>query len=140
MKPIKIIDNLYLGDANSGKDIELLRKFNIIAIVNISGGKLLFQQEIKYLRINITDSNKANIADYLDEVTQFILDNVKLGGVLVHCQAGISRSPSFIVAFLAKHNNMSVTDALAYVKKCRPSVRPKDKFIESIRSWHEKKN
>ncbi|AYV82863.1 MAG: internalin-A precursor [Hyperionvirus sp.] len=140
MKPLKIIDNLYLGDHNSAKNIELLKKFKIIAIINISGGKMLFQSEIKYLRINMPDSDKSKITDHLDEAVKFISDHIKNGAVLVHCHAGMSRSPSFIVAYLARKNQMTVDDALLHVKKCRPAIRPKDKFIEEIKLWLIKLN
>jgi predicted protein tyrosine phosphatase len=44
--------------------------------------------------------------------------------VLVHCQAGVSRSPSVVVAYLMSRRQMNLADALELTRKRRWGVLP----------------
>lgn len=135
MHPVKIIDNLYLGNRSTGQNLMLLKKHKIIAILAVGCNKLMYESDFKYLKLNILDSNSANISNYLDDAMKFICENIKNGNVLVHCQGGISRSPAFIIAYLAKYHNMTVTGAINHVKKIRKAIRPRQKFLDDIEIW-----
>ena len=137
MKPLEIIKNLYLGNSQTPKKLELLKKYNIIAIINISAGKILYPSEIEYLKINMTDSSESNISPHLDLVVEFIHKYISKGCVLVHCQGGISRSPAFIVAYLTKYHEMTVDTAVKYMKSKKKSITPKENFIDAIRIWKQ---
>lgn len=52
--------------------------------------------------------------------------------VLVHCQAGVSRSATVIIAYLMKHTLMTMTDAYKYVKSRRPVVSPNLNFMGQL--------
>lgn len=45
------------------------------------------------------------------------------GRILVHCNKGVSRSPSVVVAYLMKTKELSFPDALQFVQEKRPIVR-----------------
>lgn len=132
MKPIMIIENLFLGNIDTAKDINTLHKHGIKAIVNISAGIANFPSEFIYLKIHMLDRSESTITKYIDTVTDFIYENIKKGGVLVHCRAGISRSPSFILSYLIKYCAMSVDNGLKLLKDKRPEIRPKKEFIDAI--------
>lgn len=57
--------------------------------------------------------------------------------VLVHCQAGVSRSPAVCAAVLAARNNLSYETAIAHVKKARPRANPTDPLEASARRYIE---
>jgi dual specificity phosphatase 12 len=44
--------------------------------------------------------------------------------ILVHCQAGISRSPATVMTWLIKYRGQSVENAHTMVKRARPFIRP----------------
>eukprot|EP00929_Paragymnodinium_shiwhaense_P034938 TRINITY_DN18958_c0_g1_i1.p1 TRINITY_DN18958_c0_g1~~TRINITY_DN18958_c0_g1_i1.p1 ORF type:complete len:277 (+),score=63.95 TRINITY_DN18958_c0_g1_i1:65-895(+) len=46
------------------------------------------------------------------------------GGVLVHCASGVSRSCATCVAWLMLRRGLSLDDALAQVRQCRPTANP----------------
>lgn len=53
-------------------------------------------------------------------------------GVLVHCQAGVSRSATIVIAYLMKHTLMTMTDAYKYVRSRRPVVSPNLNFMGQL--------
>lgn len=53
-------------------------------------------------------------------------------GVLVHCQAGVSRSATVVIAYLMKHTLMTMTDAYKYVRSRRPVVSPNLNFMGQL--------
>lgn len=57
--------------------------------------------------------------------------------VLVHCQKGRSRSATIVMAYLIKANGWTVTEALTYCTKRRPSVEPNIGFLSALGEWQE---
>lgn len=52
--------------------------------------------------------------------------------VLIHCEAGISRSPTITVAYLIYKKNMEALEAYNFVKKLRPIVSPNFGFMGQL--------
>jgi protein-tyrosine phosphatase len=44
--------------------------------------------------------------------------------VVVHCEVGMSRSPTIVISYLMKYQNMTLREAYNHVKKRRPIVSP----------------
>ena len=54
--------------------------------------------------------------------------------VFVHCKAGISRSPTIVMAWLILYKKYSFDDAWTTVVKARPFVRPNPSFVKILKS------
>lgn len=57
--------------------------------------------------------------------------------VLIHCQAGASRSAAVMTAFLMQQAGLRARDALRYVQKRRPIARPNEGFRKTLLTWEE---
>lgn len=57
------------------------------------------------------------------------------GGVYVHCRAGISRSPSFIMAYLIWKNRITFKQADNIVGKVHPDALPNSNFVKELEKF-----
>ncbi|XP_061389998.1 DC-STAMP domain-containing protein 2-like [Musca vetustissima] len=71
----------------------------------------------------------------LDKAFNFIDKALNNGGcVLIHCNAGVSRSASVVIAYLMKYKNMDFEIAHGYVKTRRECIQPNAGFLKQLRS------
>lgn len=83
--------------------------------------------------INIADNSEQILAKFFDEAHQFIDEaRRKKCNVLVHCLAGISRSPTIAIAYLMRVNSLRLQDAYNLVKQCRPQIDPNLSFVGQL--------
>jgi len=104
--PSLVIDNfLYHGDLGHASNFGLLKQLQIQHIINVCDCELdqLIKENFNILWINLYDEMQANIKKYFEQTNKFLHEcqsnNQK---VLVHCQMGISRSSSVVLAYLMK--------------------------------------
>ncbi len=57
--------------------------------------------------------------------------------VLFHCAAGVSRSASFVIAYLMKANQISYLQAYNLVKTKRPIIRPNSGFVQQLQEYEK---
>jgi hypothetical protein len=50
----------------------------------------------------------------------------------VHCQVGVSRSVTLVLAYLMKYEGLSLKEAVERVKSCRPFICPNRGFLEIL--------
>ena len=78
---------------------------------------------IEYCRVPVRDHEAANINLFFDGATAFIHRHLTRGGsVVVHCQMGVSRSATIVLAYLIRYQSLSRDAAYTRVKACRPQV------------------
>uniref|UniRef100_A0A673AVL3 protein-tyrosine-phosphatase n=1 Tax=Sphaeramia orbicularis TaxID=375764 RepID=A0A673AVL3_9TELE len=130
-----ILPFLFLGNERDAQDLDLLLRLNIGYVVNVTTHLPLYHQNsgLRYKRLPATDNSKQNLRQYFEEVFEFIEEAYQSGqGVLVHCQAGVSRSATIVIAYLMKHTLMTMTDAYKYVRSRRPVVSPNLNFMGQL--------
>ena len=112
-----IVDNIYLGSAYSAVNSEVISKFSITSIANITKDiPNFYPEEIEYLNIKLDDNGKDDISLYqLNQCIEFIKKSS--GNVLIHCLAGRSRSVTVILYYLIKEKKMTLNEALTLIKK-----------------------
>jgi len=80
--------------------------------------------------MRLRDNNKDSFLGHIDQVAESIEEELEAKKkVLVHCQAGLSRSPAVIAGFLVLKRGLSVSDALDTIKIVRPSISPSQRLL-----------
>ncbi|XP_051236661.1 dual specificity protein phosphatase 19-like isoform X2 [Dicentrarchus labrax] len=106
-------------------------------VLNVAYGVTnLFPDQLVYKTLQILDLPDTDITSYLGECSSFIDQARKQGGVvLVHCNAGVSRSSSIAIGYLMLTEGLSFDDAYSQVKLARPSIHPNPGFYQQLQSY-----
>jgi len=78
--------------------------------------------------IDLQDYEDEKIYPHLDFAHNYIKNMLKDHNVLVHCQMGMSRSSSLVIAFLMKEYGMDYHSARIFAKNKRKIVQPNEGF------------
>lgn len=136
-EPVEILKHLYLGSEIHASQREVLERLGITSIVNVSRNiPNFFENTFHYKSIPVDDTYTADIGKWFEEAAKFI-DSVKnsKGRVLVHCQAGISRSATICLAYLISRYRLRLDEAYEYVKKRRSIISPNFNFMGQLLNW-----
>jgi len=134
----KITKRLFLGNDHDASDEEALRKAKITHVLSMVARKWNAKQcyDIKRKCVPMSDIGNSNIMKLLDEVLDFMEESQKRKNkLLVHCQLGQNRSPTIVMAFLMKYENISFHKAWRKVKQKRVIVQPNVNYIKQLRDW-----
>ncbi|XP_046842219.1 dual specificity protein phosphatase 19-like isoform X1 [Xenia sp. Carnegie-2017] len=113
-----VADNLYISSQDGACNLEHLRLQKITHIVNVATGIVnQFPNEFQYKTVEILDLPETRIGQHFAELSSFIEKGLEDGKVLVHCNAGVSRSSTVVIAYLMKSKNIGLDDAFHLVKK-----------------------
>ncbi|XP_036309506.1 dual specificity protein phosphatase 10 [Pipistrellus kuhlii] len=139
-----ILPFLFLGNEQDAQDLDAMQRLNIGYVINVTTHLPLYHYEkglFSYKRLPATDSNKQNLRQYFEEAFEFIEEAHQCGkGLLIHCQAGVSRSATIVIAYLMKHTRMTMTDAYKFVKGKRPIISPNLNFMGQLLEFEEDLN
>ena len=82
----------------------------------------------------MNDSLDQNLLEYLPSAFQFIQGAIDRGeAVLVHCNAGVSRSGSVCVAWLMQTLKIDFEEALKLAKLKRAIITPNSNFVNQLK-------
>ena len=88
--------------------------------------RLILPDHSYKINLKIDDITKA--LDILEEL-------IGKGPVLVHCYAGIERSPLICIAWLIKNKSLDINDALRYLMEVNPGTNPLPKQINLLKEF-----
>ena len=139
--PSKIFNWLYLGTFLNACDINELKRIGINYILNCAAECQNFNlpNDIKELHLNIRDENAFYLIPFFEEANIF-MNKVRMSGdiMLIHCKFGISRSVSFIIAYMVKYFGFNVENSLNYIKKRRKQINPNEGFLYQLFEYEKK--
>ncbi|XP_020791762.1 dual specificity protein phosphatase 12 [Boleophthalmus pectinirostris] len=130
-----VTSGLYIGTAADLNDGQGLVGAGVTHVLTVdSTGPLLPPDSglcTKWL--SILDEATSDLLSHLNECFLFIQGAVDGGGaVLVHCQAGRSRSATVVTAYLMKKYQLSFTEAYDKLRKLKPDVQVNPGFEEQL--------
>ena len=151
-RPIAVTPDLFVGPApTSVEDVERLAALGISRLLSLQTDRdlaarglhwntlwgLLMARGIRAERQPIIDFDNKDFARHLgaavDMLDELVQPDVATPRVYVHCTAGINRSPSVILAWLARENGMDAAKSL--LAKAHPDAVPYDDLVAQ---WHKK--
>ncbi|XP_021946441.1 dual specificity protein phosphatase 10 [Folsomia candida] len=89
--------------------------------------------------IPVSDNLSENLAPYFEDACSFIEEARQKGEkILIHCHAGISRSPTIAIAYIMKHINLSTLEAYAFVQRNRRIISPNLNFMGQLVEFESK--
>ncbi|XP_063233841.1 dual specificity protein phosphatase 10-like [Bacillus rossius redtenbacheri] len=131
----RVLPFLYLGNARDAADLGCLRARGVTRVLNVTSHLPGYHEHrgISYKQLPASDSGQQNLKQYFEEAFAFIEEARQTGAsVLVHCQAGVSRSATIAIAYIMKHKRLSVGDAYRLVKSARPIISPNLNFMGQL--------
>ena len=141
LHPSKILDWLYLGSYRNACDKQEIKDLGINYVLNCALECMeSFPPGVKYCHLKLNDSPNFRIINYLDKASAFINQAQSNNGIiLVHCQLGISRSTTCVIAYFIKYLGYTAINALNFIKQKRTQVMPNFGFLNQLMIY-EKKN
>ncbi|EFA03077.1 dual specificity protein phosphatase 21 isoform X1 [Tribolium castaneum] len=131
----ELTDNLVLTSASS-VNTNVLDALNITCVINVAPelpDTPLHRSDIIYHKIPLLDSGNSRIYTHFDEAADLIHKVANSGGkTLIYCVAGVSRSASICLAYLMKHQGLTLLEAYNYVKLRRPKIKPNCGFFKQL--------
>lgn len=129
----QITDKIYLGNLYGSLCKEELKLYEIThVLVCIFGMHKPFPEDFQYKLLEMLDDEREDLTLFLKEALLYI-DNA--GKIYIHCQAGVSRSSSVVIAYLMWKNRLTYLEAKRQVKEKRKCVCPNDTFEKQLKEF-----
>lgn len=136
-----ILPGLYICDYKDMEDHRILKAHSITHVINCAAG--LDTASFPFLKgthkLEFEDEDESS---YLEKASAMIREGAHMlqeffgpgHTVAVHCMAGISRSPSVVIAWLILYRGMSYEDAFSLVIRRRSFIRPNTLFTRILKN------
>jgi atypical dual specificity phosphatase len=110
---------------------------SITHVLSIGASPTTKVDGVTYHRLSLNDTVSSSITKVTDAACEIIdraiASKKGTGRILVHCSAGISRSPMIVAAYLMKQKGMTLKAALRQIIHLRPQISPNAGFLEQLK-------
>lgn len=133
-------NKIFLGSQSSASKeaLRALQEADIVGICNCTARSPKFHLGLlKYSQVNVHDNSAADILRYLEGAALFLHAMLQEGSVLVHCEYGVSRSSTVVIAYLMRYHSMTRDEAYVWIKKRRPKVNPNQGFWDQLATYEQ---
>jgi protein tyrosine phosphatase len=135
--PAKIHDNcnVYLGSEADALDENFISSEKITTVLSIQSWEIQKKIDgITYEFVQANDNSEQDLKSKFEYICNFLKKHEN-ERVLVHCQAGISRSATACLAYLMKETNQSLETCFSELRKRREIVNPNFAFLGQLKCW-----
>jgi protein-tyrosine phosphatase len=151
----QINSRIYITSRLAAQNLEKLKSKNIKYILALYEERIpkyvrnmYRDNNIEYVQILIEDSPFIDISEFFLYTNNFIKNSLKKknGSVLVHCNMGVSRSCSIVLAYLLYKlykmkkkypKDIILFELLKRVREKRPICGPNGRFMEQLKRYEE---
>lgn len=127
---------IFQGDRKAAADCDLLKKNDIRLVVNCSNHLPNSCPSLIYHNIKINDTPEEQFGIRLCDAAKLIESFAKNneGNVLIHCNAGMSRSSTVTLAFMVLIMEMKLNMAFSMLKQRRSYANPNPGFWVELKA------
>lgn len=127
--------NLFITDQFGVSDVNQLQHYRIKHVFNMSPVQLKEFPGISYYNLPVSDDSEQNILQFFDRVFSKMDElTYQRQNIVINCQAGVSRSASFLIGYLIR-NGLTYDTSYQLVKSCRPVINPNKGFVEQLKQY-----
>lgn len=129
-QPAQVTGHVYLGSQDCCEPA-ILDAHRISHVLSVG---IQSSVSCSHTFVECLDLPETDIVPVIQRCTE-VLDACVADGrnILVHCNAGVSRSPAIVIAYLMQRRNCQYQDAFELVKAVRPCIRPNAGFEAQLR-------
>ncbi|XP_057320255.1 dual specificity protein phosphatase 19 [Microplitis mediator] len=127
-----IIPGLFISSQDPVYNLDILESHGIKNILSLGINPEVKFPDINYYYVDILDLPEFDLFKVLNECIKIIHENIS-ENILVHCNAGVSRSPTIVLGYLMACKKLSYTQAYDFVKNIR-YIRPNDGFVNKLKN------
>ncbi len=140
-EPIQIIQHLFLGSQNHAKNAELRRSIPYALNVAREVSPTEQQQGSSPKTKKFAWGHDSEILDEIEEAVGFIHECLSRSrNVLVHCQLGVSRSATVIIAYFMRYHDMGLREAYNLVKSKAEEISPNVYLMSQLVEYEDMLN
>ncbi|KAK3843294.1 MAG: dual specificity phosphatase, partial [Linnemannia gamsii] len=146
-EPVCVLPNLYLGAEHNATNVRVLKRLGITFVLNVaieiakqegstttittqldtSAAEEATRGTIDFKSLAWTHHQKDLLRDFpaaFAMIDAALAANNGQGKALVHCQLGVSRSASLVIAYVMRARGMGLTEAYDFVKQRSGVISP----------------
>ncbi len=129
----QVLPNLYISDAPSTRDLPSDHDFDEVVTLGYFDSMGYSRPEASTTNDEFVFPDGPHEYDTFEAAVEYVLAALDRDEkVLVHCQAGVSRSGGVCSVVVAEEAGKSLAEALAHVQEARPIVNPAPEIRESM--------
>lgn len=134
----QITPTLFLSGAEAPLNAALVSQKGITLIINATLSHACpTYPGVECVRVPVSDLPTANLGTHFERVAERIHGN-RAGGTLVHCAAGMSRSPALVMAYLMRYRGVTLRQAHRWVQESRPYIRLNAGFWDQLLQYERR--
>ncbi len=137
-EPSQILPNLFLGNQESARKFPVQVLISALTADEYERYKISPLPAVEWHRF-IIDDDDAEPIGFMFETVHSIIRSALMRGkrVLIHCAAGVSRSPTLVAAFLMLEKSWSRKQAIEWIIRRRIFICPNDGFMRQLKDLED---
>ena len=132
----QITETIFLGNIDAAFNKKKLKQLGIKKVLTVMSafGNHYSPHEFIHKSIDVDDDFRTNIICHFKECISFIEGKDK---IFVHCAAGMSRSPTIVIAYIMWKRKLRLNEAIRFVKEKRSIISLNDNFMNQLKIFEE---
>lgn len=132
--PSLVMENVYLGSQDCC-ELRVLIDYNIKVVLSIGIKPIFDLPDVSHTYIECLDLPEADLKHVIYNCIPIIRNATKENkNILIHCNAGVSRSSAVVIGFLILEHNFTYLEAYNIVKKARTCIKPNVGFENQLKT------